>query len=72
MNAGRSPLSRLVRLAVLAVFVVFVFWFDSAAPPRRHGPVLRALQRARARDVAIAFMGGNHDYWVRAGRGPAG
>lgn len=49
---------------------VFDFWFDYAEPPRRHGPVLRALQRARARDVAIAFMGGNHDYWVRAGRGP--
>jgi len=27
MNAGRSPLSRLVRLAVLAVFIVFAFWF---------------------------------------------
>ena len=49
---------------------VFDFWFDYAEPPRRHGPVLRALQRARAREVAIAFMGGNHDYWVRAGRGP--
>ena len=49
---------------------VFDFWFDYAEPPRRHGPVLRALQRARARDVAIAFMGGNHDFWVRAGRGP--
>ena len=49
---------------------VFDFWFDYAEPPRRHGPVLRALQRARARDVAIAFMGGNHDYWVRGGRGP--
>ncbi len=49
---------------------VFDFWFDYAKPPRKHGPVLRALQRARARDVAMAFMGGNHDYWVRAGRGP--
>jgi UDP-2,3-diacylglucosamine hydrolase len=49
---------------------VFDFWFDYAEPPRKHGPVLRALQRARSRDVAIAFMGGNHDYWVRAGRGP--
>jgi len=27
MNAGRSPLPRLVRLAVLAVFIVFAFWF---------------------------------------------
>jgi len=27
MNAGRSPLQRLVRMAVLAVFVVFAFWF---------------------------------------------
>jgi UDP-2,3-diacylglucosamine hydrolase len=49
---------------------VFDFWFDYDEPPRRHGPVLRALQRARARGVTIAFMGGNHDYWVRAGRGP--
>ena len=49
---------------------VFDFWFDYAEPPRKHGPVLRALQRARSRDVGIAFMGGNHDYWVRAGRGP--
>lgn len=49
---------------------VFDFWFDYAEPPRQHGAVLRALQRARGRDVAIAFMGGNHDYWVRAGRGP--
>ena len=49
---------------------VFDFWFDYAEPPRKHGPVLRALQRARSRAVAIAFMGGNHDYWVRAGRGP--
>ena len=48
---------------------VFDFWFDYAEPPRKHGPVLRALQRARSRDVAVAFMGGNHDYWVRAGRG---
>jgi len=49
---------------------VFDFWFDYDEPPRRHGPVLRALRRARDRDVAIAFMGGNHDFWVRAGRGP--
>ena len=49
---------------------VFDFWFDYSEPPRKHGPVLRALQRARSRDVTIAFMGGNHDYWVRAGRGP--
>jgi UDP-2,3-diacylglucosamine hydrolase len=49
---------------------VFDFWFDYAEPPRRHGPVLRALQRARERNVAVLFMGGNHDYWVRAGRGP--
>ena len=49
---------------------LFDFWFDYAEPPRLHGPVLRALQRARGRDVEIAFMGGNHDYWVRAGRGP--
>jgi UDP-2,3-diacylglucosamine hydrolase len=49
---------------------VFDFWFDYARPPRKHGPVLRALQRARSRAIDVAFMGGNHDYWVRAGRGP--
>lgn len=49
---------------------VFDFWFDYAEPPRRHGPILRALQRARDRGITIAFMGGNHDYWLRAGRGP--
>jgi len=27
MNAGRTPLQRLIQLAVLAVFVVFAFWF---------------------------------------------
>jgi hypothetical protein len=27
MNAGRSPLQRLIQLAVLAVFIVFAFWF---------------------------------------------
>ncbi|HET6362052.1 MAG TPA: UDP-2,3-diacylglucosamine diphosphatase [Gemmatimonadota bacterium] len=49
---------------------VFDFWFDYAKPPRKHGQVLRALQRARSRAINIAFMGGNHDYWVRVGRGP--
>lgn len=49
---------------------IFDFWFDYDHPPRRHGPVLRALRRARNRDISIAFMGGNHDYWLRTGRGP--
>lgn len=49
---------------------VFDFWFDYREPPRRHGPVLRALGRARERDVALAFMGGNHDYWLRSGHRP--
>jgi hypothetical protein len=47
MNAGRSPLSRLVRLAVLAVFVVFAFWF--LAGPNG----LMSIGRRKARERRI-------------------
>ena len=47
MNAGRSPLSRLVRLAVLAVFFVFAFWF-LAGP---NGLVSIGLRKSRERRI---------------------
>jgi hypothetical protein len=47
MNAGRSPLSRLVRLAVLAVFIVFAFWF-LAGP---NGLVSIGRRKARERRI---------------------
>lgn len=50
---------------------VFDFWFDfGGPPPARYLPTLRSLGRCTARGVAVAFMGGNHDYWARVGRGP--
>ena len=47
MNAGRSPLPRLVRLAVLAVFIVFAFWF--LAGPNG----LMSIGRRKARERRI-------------------
>ena len=47
MNAGRSPLSRLVRMAVLAVFIVFAFWF--LAGPNG----LMSIGRRKARERRI-------------------
>jgi len=47
MNAGRSPLPRLIRLAVLAVFVVFAFWF--LAGPNG----LMSIGRRKARERRI-------------------
>ncbi|MDX1660734.1 MAG: UDP-2,3-diacylglucosamine diphosphatase [Gemmatimonadota bacterium] len=50
---------------------VFDFWYDfDAPPPDRYTAVLRALRECTARGVAVAFMGGNHDWWARVGRGP--
>jgi len=50
---------------------LFDFWFDFGGdPPASHLPVLDALRRATGRGVTAAFMGGNHDYWARTGRGP--
>jgi UDP-2,3-diacylglucosamine hydrolase len=50
---------------------IFDFWFDDGRPPgSRHAAVLSALGRATDRGVRLLFMGGNHDYWVRRGRGP--
>jgi UDP-2,3-diacylglucosamine hydrolase len=50
---------------------VFDFWFDFRGnPPALYGPLLAALADAVRRGAQISFMGGNHDYWARAGRGP--
>lgn len=50
---------------------VFDFWFDfRAPPPDRYRAVLRALQECVSRGAGVSFMGGNHDHWVRVGRGP--
>ena len=47
MNAGRSPLQRLVRMAVLTVFIVFAFWF--LAGPNG----LMSIGRRKARERRI-------------------
>lgn len=50
---------------------VFDFWFDFAEPPAdRYVAALQELEACTSRGVEIAIMGGNHDYWVRVGRGP--
>ena len=50
---------------------VFDVWFDfHGDPPALYGPLLAALAAAVRRGTRISFMGGNHDYWARAGRGP--
>ena len=50
---------------------VFDFWFDfHGEPPALYGPLLDALAAAVRRGARISFMGGNHDYWARAGHGP--
>jgi hypothetical protein len=47
MNAGRTPLQRLIQLAVLAVFVVFAFWY-LAGP---NGLISIGRRRARERRI---------------------
>ncbi|MGH7551022.1 MAG: UDP-2,3-diacylglucosamine diphosphatase [Gemmatimonadota bacterium] len=50
---------------------VFDFWFDfGGPPPARYAALLEALGGAVRRAVRISFMGGNHDYWARAGHRP--
>lgn len=57
------------RLYLLGDF--FDFWFDFGdRPPDRYGAALRSLRGCTSRGVEVAFMGGNHDYWARVGRGP--
>lgn len=43
---------------------LFDFWFEyGAVIPRRHFSTVAKLQAARARGIAITFVGGNHDRW---------
>lgn len=43
---------------------LFDFWFEyRAVIPRRHFATVAKLHSLRARDVAITFVGGNHDRW---------
>ena len=43
---------------------LFDFWFEyDSVIPRKHFTTVARLQAARARDVAITLVGGNHDRW---------
>ncbi len=64
MNAGRSPLPRLVRLAVLAVFIVFAFWF-LAGP---NGLVSIGRRKARERRIMADITQYKHLIQVRKQR----
>jgi len=49
---------------------LFDFWFEyETAIPGRFFTVLRRLQELSEAGVRLHFLGGNHDFWVRA-RGP--
>jgi len=44
---------------------LFDFWFEyRTAIPRRHFPTLAALARLREAGVEIAYLNGNHDFWL--------
>src|ERR1043166_8139862 len=44
---------------------LFAFWFESRpAIPRRHFPTLAVLQRLRETGLDIAYLNGNHDFWL--------
>jgi len=44
---------------------LFDFWFEyRTAIPRRHFPTLAALARLREAGVDIAYLNGNHDFWL--------
>ena len=44
---------------------LFDFWFEyRTAIPRRHFPTLAVLQRLRASGLDIAYLNGNHDFWL--------
>ncbi len=64
MNAGRSPLPRLVRLAVLAVFIVFAFWF-LAGP---NGLISIGRRKARERRIMADITQYKHLIQVRKQR----
>jgi UDP-2,3-diacylglucosamine hydrolase len=44
---------------------LFDFWFEyRTAIPRRLFPTLAALQRVRDAGIDIAYLNGNHDFWL--------
>ncbi len=44
---------------------LFDFWFEyRTAIPRRHFPTLAALERLREAGVRLAYLNGNHDFWL--------
>ena len=44
---------------------LFDFWFEyRTAIPRRHFPTLAVLQRLRDTGLDIAYLNGNHDFWL--------
>jgi UDP-2,3-diacylglucosamine hydrolase len=44
---------------------LFDFWFEyRTAIPRRHFPTLAVLARLREAGVDIAYLNGNHDFWL--------
>ena len=44
---------------------LFDFWFEyRTAIPRRHFHTLAALARLRAAGVDVAYLSGNHDFWL--------
>src|ERR1043166_5637199 len=44
---------------------LFDFWFEyRTAIPRRHFPTLAVLERLRATGLDIAYLNGNHDFWL--------
>jgi UDP-2,3-diacylglucosamine hydrolase len=44
---------------------LFDFWFEyRTAIPRRHFPTLAALARLRDAGVDVAYLSGNHDFWL--------
>jgi UDP-2,3-diacylglucosamine hydrolase len=44
---------------------LFDFWFEyRSAIPRRHFPTLARLARLREAGVDIAYLNGNHDFWL--------
>ena len=51
--------------ALYIVGDLFDFWFEyRTAIPRRHFPTLAALARLREAGVDIAYLNGNHDFWL--------
>ncbi len=51
--------------ALYIVGDLFDFWFEyRTAIPRRHFPTLARLERLREAGVPVAYLNGNHDFWL--------